>query len=553
MIRKYITRAYLGTVFGTLGLCFFAAAIGASHPISHFIDSILGDLLVLIFFASPVVWIARRVLKAAECGDGRSDIRQVIKELRGRRRFPVEPYFDRDKGLFVGLDASGKPVNLLFRHWYPKIPIYIPWEQSRTSHKELCGATGSGKGVLAANIAVQHCILDDQAVVYFDPKPRGDEWAPRVVAQGCKRAGKKATFFDLYEKHAQLNPFRGATEDEVFDLLDAGCNFEPHGEDAVYKGKEKAAARVVAKWIAQTGGTFRTAVQSFAEQIEHSHHDRTEAAKAQRFWDWMQEMASLESIQADDSSAYDFETALSNGEFLYLMCGTDGGRVQTAQQLLLYRLMQIMVARDRDKARRVCVVLDELKYVLCRQVLTALSTIRDRNCNLILQHQSLADLKDCGDLDPRAVSGRVLENTTLKIVYRVEDPDTAEWFSRKSGKQNFNDASLRIRSGLMENPGTVRTAQRNAIEENTLLALPRNTGVLYGVEGRAATIIQVSPLQAGPRPSIYSPGGGDLQRLAQAVAEHNPPSPTEESAPSQPKRDANDDNASNDNSQKGFF
>lgn len=51
-----------------------------------------------------------------------------------------------------------------------------------------------------------------------------------------------------------------------------------------------------------------------------------------------------------------------------------------------------------------------------------------------MDHQSIADLKDCpADLKSDAVVGAVVDNAKFKLVYRVMDPDTADWVARMSG------------------------------------------------------------------------------------------------------------------------
>ena len=48
--------------------------------------------------------------------------------------------------------------------------------------------------------------------------------------------------------------------------------------------------------------------------------------------------------------------------------------------------------------------------------------------------------------------------------------------------------------------GHYRDVERNYITKNEILAMPKQTGMLYGAG--LATIIKVSPLPAGPRPQL---------------------------------------------------
>ena len=150
--------------------------------------------------------------------------------------------------------------------------------------------------------------------------------------------------------------------------------------------------------------------------------------------------------------------------------------------------------------RPICVVLDELKYHLSRTALEALGAARDKGLHVVMAHQSLADLKDCPkDLEPDAVVGAVFDNTKIKLVYRVEMPETAEIFAEKSGDIGVDVETRLVERSLslaesVSSERRVSQTETNLIEKNIFLTLPKRHGVLFGVG--LPKMVYTSPYQA---------------------------------------------------------
>lgn len=95
-----------------------------------------------------------------------------------------------------------------------------------------------------------------------------------------------------------------------------------------------------------------------------------------------------------------------------------------------------------------------------------------------MAHQSIADLKDCpADLKGDAVVGAVVENAKFKLVYRVMDPDTAEWVARMSGTILVDDEIRKAKTDAVltetiDGERTIRQAERFFIDSNMILNLP---------------------------------------------------------------------------------
>jgi len=105
----------------------------------------------------------------------------------------------------------------------------------------------------------------------------------------------------------------------------------------------------------------------------------------------------------------------------------------------------------------------------------------------VLAAQSLGDLRDTpADLDKDAVVQAVTENTPIKILYRLEDPKTAEIMARKSGRIQADDELRRVRRGagmveIMDDERQIRQTETFLIDENQLLNLRPRQAVVFGL------------------------------------------------------------------------
>ena len=133
----------------------------------------------------------------------------------------------------------------------------------------------------------------------------------------------------------------------------------------------------------------------------------------------------------------------------------------------------------------------------------ALSTIRDKSANVLLAHQSINDLRDVpADLDLQAVKSAVLENTAIKIVYRTQNPDTADWIAKQSGTipAHKEMRDIETTEGLAEvtksNRRLIET-ERYLIDSNTVLSLPKLCGVFFS--NKPAQIVLINPIKVEKR------------------------------------------------------
>lgn len=417
----------------------------------------------------------------------KTDVREIEKFLPRRGlEFDPEKFIDPRKGLFLGLDEKKKP-------------IYIDFPGgTAVPHVQVAGTTGIGKGVSLGVMAAQF-LGRGEAVFFLDPK--NDEWAPHVLHHAAQRAGKPFHFIDLNRPNgAQFNPFMGSTEEEAFELFQAGFSLTEKGDASDFYGiADRREAQATAKIMASRNLNI---AQAYAARLNVLSDPKTGAEK---FAGRLRELAETPSINAA-SGGIDLAKVIEEGGCVYIVGSMRNDIVKTIQRILLVRLMQLAERRDRiaGDLRPVCIVLDEVKYHLSRPALEGLGAARDKGVHLVLAHQSLGDLRDCTkDLNPDAVVDAVVENCSIKICYKVQSPITAEWLAAMSGDIQVDDETRKVTRNLAQaeivtGERNIRQAERYFIDKNMLLNLPKGVAVLYG-QG-LPKFVSIRPIQVPKTP-----------------------------------------------------
>ncbi len=434
----------------------------------------------------------------------KTDVREIEKHLPdSAAAFDPVKFLDKSKGVFLGLDEKKKP-------------IYIEFGGGTSApHVQVVGTTGAGKGVSLGVMASQF-LERGEAVFFCDPK--NDEWAPSVMHAAAQRTGKPYYYINLNRPNgAQFNPFEGATADEAFELFQAGFSLIEKGDASDFYGiADRREALATARQMAAENLTIAEVFEARKDQV----------GEAEKFYGKLREMAETPSINAT-AGGVSLAEVIENGGCVYIVGSMRNDIVKTAQRILLVRLLQLAERRDRmaGELRKICIVLDEVKYHLSRPALEGLGAARDKGVHLILAHQSLGDLKDCTkDLNPDAVVDAVVENCRVKLCYQVKSPVTAEWLASMSGKILVDDESRTVERNLalsetVDARRSIRQAERYFIDENMLLNLPASVAVLYG--SGLPKFVSIRPLRVAKSPeaiAIREVEGASLKSASESVA-----------------------------------
>lgn len=495
--RNFLTTALILFIFSVVvSAAYVSSYLNHSDQILNWLAQYLGKPLLLSFLSMSVIslifgwfclrnwipaanrWITEKATKKSYHDVGISDIRDISKLIPNAKEYNPIKYWDKSKeSFFIGLDPTNKPV-------------YVSNEEWRTQHQQVLGTTGFGKGIAVTNQLAQ-CLAFEQTVVVCDPK--NDEFCPSVLLTVAEHYKRPVCVIDLNNDAPQFNPLYGANEIEIYDLFIGGFGLaESGGIDDFYRSEER---RVIQGWLSKLAGGV--SLNALADSLTEA--DFKNAAK---LCNGLTELAMLGAIHTNQKGNwYDI---LDQGGLVYVIGSVRREPVLRLQKILLLRIMQRLEQRDRSKTNRhVTIFLDELKYLLCKPSLQALGTIRDKSANILLAHQSINDLRDVpADLDPEAVKSAVMENTALKIVYRSQDPETAEWIAKRSGTiaAHKEMRDIEITEGLAEVTKSNRRlleVERYFVEVNTILSMPKRCSVFFSNEN--AQIVLASPIKVSKR------------------------------------------------------
>ncbi|EBQ4835746.1 DUF87 domain-containing protein [Salmonella enterica subsp. arizonae] len=403
----------------------------------------------------------RMIKKSGLERKARTDVRKVKELLPGSTEYNPLDYIDLKKGVFIGLNKDDQPQ-------------YITLKEFRTQHAAIIGTTGSGKGI-TATVLLYQAILSGEAVFVEDPKD--DEWAPHILREACKKAGKKFTLINLNKLNYQLDLLADISHEQLEELFNAGFSLAKKGEASdFYRIKDRRAARNTAA-IYKKRMTLRDLfntdfVQSLREDVP-------------AFCGELEEIALVNSINA--KNGFSLKYVFDEGGCCYIIGSTRNQKIISAQRMILTRLIQIAETRDRINStpRTVAIFLDELKYHLSRPALEGLGTARDKVVHIFMAFQATDDLRDCpSDLNGDSVTGAVIENAKFKLIYKIQNPETAEWAAKMTGSILVDDEMRKIRTDLsltekVDTDRMIRQAESYYVDSNMFLNLPEKVGFVF--------------------------------------------------------------------------
>ncbi|HAI3295706.1 TPA: type IV secretory system conjugative DNA transfer family protein [Escherichia coli] len=391
----------------------------------------------------------------------RTDVRKVKELLPDSIEYNPLDYIDLKKGVFIGLDKDDQPQ-------------YITIKEFQKQHAAIIGTTGSGKGI-TASVLLYQAILLGEAVFVEDPKD--DEWAVHVLREACKKAGKKFVVINLNRTNHQLDLLADISHEQLEELFNAGFSLSKKGEAAdFYRIADRRAARNVAA-IHKTGMTLY--------DLFNDDNVKSIGEDAPAFLGELEEIALVNSVNA--KNGFSLKEIFDNGGCCYIIGSTRNQKIISAQRMILTRLIQIAETRDRINTtpRVVAIFLDELKYHISRPTMEGLGTARDKSVHIFMAFQAIDDLRDCpSDLNGDSVIGAVIENAKFKLIYKIQNPETAEWAAKMTGSILVDDEMRKVRTDLsltekVDTDRMIRQAESYYVDSNMFLSLPERVGFVF--------------------------------------------------------------------------
>lgn len=453
--------------------------------------------LALYFVLGPIFWLWHRATRPINKRASLDSIVETMAQAQTLSPYNPTAFFNHEKGLFTGLNIDDGLK-----------PVYAPWEDFRSTHMQVLGPTGFGKGV-ATTMMLAQCAAAGECVVIFDPKFPGDKYASRVLNQFAAERGIPFYLLNLSPEvpkeweteftstPPQINLFRGCTGSQLHELLTTAFSLADTGRsDSHYRLHD----RVACEDVCERAAAANPGQVNMKDLVSAAHQSTLITDKEGK--DFKLKLLEISRLPAlNTAQGLDLLTVLDQNAILYIVGNTGDPKTIPVQKMLLLRILRIIEGRNRNlKNRPVAMMLDELKYMLSSGVLQALGTVRDKGGHIMLAHQTNGDLEDCGGLPPVAVTAAVKKNTTKKLIYQTTDED-AEWASALSGTIVVQQKSSHMQQGLFHAAeGQFREVERPFLTENQLKAMPKMTGMLYGFG--LAKRVQVSPMPFGVWPEL---------------------------------------------------
>lgn len=389
------------------------------------------------------------------------------------------PFFrqaHKERKLFVGLGENKKPIYADVADFYPK-------------NVQIVGAPGTGKGVIAS-VLIWQLIRFGVSNIIFNPKK--DEFARRIYSKACEAAGIRFRVIDLSANHASINPIAGCSSKELYELLIQTFRLTRTGDKAdYYSNFDRNAANAMSK-LADTSSDL-TLNELNAKRYEVLGD---QVKTCENLLNSLQEVADLAAVKT--KNGVNLTEVITKGECVLIEGDTSDDSVQLLMKFILTRVIQIVNNRD-DKTRHVTIFVDELKYLLNKPLVDALGTIRDKNANFIVTHQSLADLEAAEThLPPSSIRNSVIDNCLIKWFYKTWE-ETADWVSKNAGTKQSYERIVETYSNSLAASGqrlecTYRAIEVPIIHKNEIMDMANFCGVCLGL-GRMAEVAFSAPIK----------------------------------------------------------
>lgn len=134
------------------------------------------------------------------------------------------------------------------------------------------------------------------------------------------------------------------------------------------------------------------------------------------------------------------------------------------------------------------IYLDEFATFACPEFADLISKARSAGFALHFSHQSLGDLKELSD----NFLSKLSDNSATRIVLRINDPDSAEYFARCFGTKEYQKLTQRVTnskevdSAQSVGEGTIRDAHQFKMGPSEFKSLPTGIGNVLIAHGRDA-------------------------------------------------------------------
>lgn len=126
------------------------------------------------------------------------------------------------------------------------------------------------------------------------------------------------------------------------------------------------------------------------------------------------------------------------------------------------------------KAPFFSVILDDFQDYIYEGFGALLNKSRSANVGVVFSHQALGDL----DKVSGAFRNIVLTNTNIKIIMRMNDPETCDHFAKTFGTKTITKVTEKTKDGGVTGDGSARDVEQFNFHPNVFKKLPTGWGIM---------------------------------------------------------------------------
>ena len=429
----------------------------------------------------------------------------------------------------------------------PGIRLGRDWisDEERLRHTHIVGATGTGKTVLLEHLIFAD-LLRGYGAVIIDPK--GERSFYESVKAYCHKIGRGNDLHFLSasfpEESVIWNPCGLGNPSELqTKFFNSAIYDEPHYAKACEYGLIQAFRKLCCE------GNNNFTIRDLIRELESiSKESRDETLKGLFFdlnnlvlGEWEEVIACGKDRQQDQRKELSILDIVKNNKILFVDLPTEGKKVQSSRigRLLTQEIVLISGLRKRNPQikgdRPFSVFIDEFDAFATESFATFLNKGRSSDFMIHLAHTTLSDLNCISD----EFSGQILGNTNVRFIFRTDDPDDAERWSRFFGTKRVTKQTYRSKDGSRTGDTSNRESQEFVVPPDTIKSLKIGRCV-FSVKTRGEPKVIQVPFQT-PKKHDQSAGCGAAPDTTQktddaAVIVTKPPAAPEAASEEEPPK-----------------
>lgn len=378
--------------------------------------------------------------------------------------------------------------------------IYLP-DSIRTRHVHILGATGSGKTESVILNFLKQDVARGLGSVILDAK--GDNsflealhsWVPKDRLHVFDLTDAQSEYYDPLQAGSSLEAaqrlFSSLTWSEEYYKSKALSSLQRIFQNYFDLNDKNPTLSQISK-ILETPESYSSFVNSkdFPQALALKDYQDLSGLKDQIKSLTLGHLSQI--LSPIDKPSIDISSA-AEGKVIYfrLQSLMSPQIVGIVGKLLINHLNFLAGTAHRERGQAkprklVPVYLDEFATFACPEFADLISKARSAKFALHFSHQSIGDVMEVS----QGFLNRITDNAATKIVLRINDPDSAEFFSRCFGTKEIQKTTQRITnakeidSAEIVGEGTTRDAHQFRASPDLLKTLPTGVGAVLIAHGQ---------------------------------------------------------------------